>query len=350
MNRLLIEQRVPEHRFQSAPHPKGIAIPDAFDVGCFYLRGSTDLCPAAAGHPSQPAPVLKDRVPWTPLAVLSWTQSRFAERGLPSARLDAEVLLAHALRTTRVALYTGFDKPLEETELATYRELIKRRLAGEPVAYLVGEQEFWSLPLAVDARVLIPRRDTETLVEVALAALARGRAARVADIATGSGAVALALAKERPEAVVVATDVSPDALAVARANAARHALDARVAFKEGDLAGPLDGAFDLIVSNPPYVPSGTIAGLAPEVRREPRLALDGGADGLDLVRRLVPAAVAHLAEGATLAIEHGFDQGEAVRALLSAAGLDAVATQADLAGQPRVTSGRRALAPRPGAV
>jgi len=159
-------------------------------------------------------------VSWTTLAVLSWTSGRFAERGIASARLDAEVLLAHVLKTNRVALYTGFDKPLEEAELAAYRELIKRRLAGEPVAYLVGEQEFWSLPLNVDARVLIPRRDTETLVEVGKRAGGR----RVADVATGSGAVAMALAKELPEATVVAADISADALAVARGNAERHQL------------------------------------------------------------------------------------------------------------------------------
>ncbi len=276
-------------------------------------------------------------MPWTTLAVLSWTAGRFAERGLGSARLDAEVLLAHVLKTTRVALYTGFDKPLEETELAAYRELIKRRLAGEPVAYLVGEQEFWSLPLAVDARVLIPRRDTETLVEVAL----RAGGHRIADVATGSGAVALALAKERPEARILATDRSADALAVARANVERHGMADRIELRQGDLVEPLDGEYDLIVANPPYVPTGDLAGLAPEVRREPRLALDGGPDGLDVIRRLVPAARPLLVDGGTLAIEHGHDQGAAVRGLFEAAGYRDVVTTSDLAGNERVTSGKR---------
>jgi release factor glutamine methyltransferase len=277
-------------------------------------------------------------VTWTTLSVLSWTKSRFAERGVASARLDAEVLLAHALGTTRVALYTGFDRPLEEPELARYRELIRRRLAGEPVAYLVGEQEFWSLPLAVDPRVLIPRRDTETLVQVG----ARAGGRRIADIATGSGAVALALATELPEAHVVATDLSDDALAVARANVARHKLEARVELRAGDLTDPLAGeTFDLIVSNPPYVRTGELAGLSPEVRREPRRALDGGPDGLDVLRRLVPAARDRLAEGGTLAVEHGFDQGPAVRALFAAAGYRDVATAADLAALERVTEGKR---------
>lgn len=274
-------------------------------------------------------------MPWTTLDVLAWTQKRFAERGLLSPRLEAEVLLAHALGTTRVALYTGFDKPLEEDELGAYRDLIRRRLAGEPVAYLIGEQEFWSLPLAVDARVLIPRRDTETLVEVARK-LAPG-ARRIADLGTGSGAIVLALLKELPEATAVAVDASPGALEVARANAERHGLAARVTFVEGDLAAPLDGAFDLVVSNPPYVPRRDLAGLSPEVRREPALALDGGPDGLDVLRRIPPAVAAHLAPGGVLAVEHGFDQGAAVRDLF--AGYRDVATTRDLAGNERVTAG-----------
>ena len=271
------------------------------------------------------------------MSVLSWTSGRFAERGIASARLDAEVLLAHVLKTSRVGLYTGFDKPLEEDELAAYRELIKRRLAGEPVAYLVGEQEFWSLPLSVDARVLIPRRDTETLVEVGR----RAGGHRVADVATGSGAVALALAKELPEARFVATDLSDDALAVARANVTRLGLADRVELRAGDLVDPLDGEFDLVVANPPYVPTGDLSGLSVEVRREPRQALDGGRDGLDVIRRLVPAARARLVEGGTLAVEHGFDQGPAVRALFESADYRDVTTTKDLAGQERVTSGRR---------
>ena len=274
---------------------------------------------------------------WTTLEVLSWTQRRFGERGITSARLDAEVLLAHVLGTSRVALYTGFDKPLHEKELAAYRELIRRRLAGEPIAYLVGEQEFWSLPLAVDARVLIPRRDTETLIETAVR-LAPG-ARRFADIGTGSGAIALALLKELPEATAVAVDASEDALAVARANAERHGLAARLQLVRGDLVAPLDGGYDLVVSNPPYVPRGDLAGLAPEVRREPVSALDGGADGLDVLRRLIPAARGKLAHGGWLVVEHGFDQGPAVRALFAAAGLASVETVRDLAGQERVTAG-----------
>jgi release factor glutamine methyltransferase len=283
---------------------------------------------------------------WTPLRVLEWTAGRFRERGLESARLDAEVLLAHALKTNRVGLYTGFDKPLAAEELTAYRELVKRRLAGEPVAYLVGEQEFWSLPLKVDARVLIPRRDTETLVEVGLKRVRSGGTPcrRIADVATGSGAVALALAVECPGAVVIATDASEGALEVAAANVERHALGARVTLRHGDLLGPLAGEepFDLIVSNPPYVPRGEIDGLAREVKAEPRAALDGGVDGLDLIRPLVAGAPALLAAGGMLAVEHTAEQGARVRALLEGARLGEVRTTKDLAGLDRVTSGIKA--------
>jgi release factor glutamine methyltransferase len=275
---------------------------------------------------------------WTTLTVLDWTAKRFATAGLATARLEAQVLLAHVLHCTRVQLYTNFDRPLDPAELAGYRDLIKRRLGGEPVAYLVGEQEFWSLPFFVDASVLIPRRDTETLVEVALRFARERRVARIADLCTGSGAVAIALAKECPDAEVIATDVSADALAVARANVAQHAAG-RVTLLEGDLTAPLGGTFDVIVSNPPYVTKAEMARLAPDVRREPALALDGGADGLEVIRRLVGQARAFLSPGGLLAIEHGWEQGTAVRALFETAGLGAVATVNDLAGRERVTRG-----------
>jgi release factor glutamine methyltransferase len=280
---------------------------------------------------------------WTPLRVLQWTATRFGERRIESARLDAEVLLAHVLGTTRVGLYTGFDKPLGKDELAAYRELVRRRLAGEPVAYLVGRQEFWSMSLEVDPRVLIPRQDTETLVEVGLRfARHPPGVRRVADVATGSGAVALALAKEIPEATVVATDVSEDALAVARANVARLGLEGRVELRAGDLCAPIASeTWDLIVANPPYVSDAELRELPAEVKREPRAALAGGPDGLDLVRRLVPQAAAILAGGGLLAIEHGWTQGEAVRSIFTAAGLREVETVKDLAGRDRVTRGVR---------
>lgn len=279
---------------------------------------------------------------WTTLRVLQWTTERFRGAGVDSPRLEAEVLLAHALGCDRVSLYTAFDKPLGPEELAGYRGLIKRRLAGEPSAYLRGGQEFWSLPLAVDARVLVPRPDTETLVQVVLE-FARGRdgALRVADVGTGSGAIALALARELPHATVVATDRSEDALAVARANA--EALGLAVEFRAGDLLDPLRGAtFHALVANLPYIPTGDLAGLPAAVQFEPRAALDGGPDGLDPIRRLVAGAPAIVAPGGLLALEHGFDQADAVAALIRAtSAFDEPALTRDLGGRARITGARR---------
>ena len=281
---------------------------------------------------------------WTPLRLLEWTTRRFADAAIDSPRLAAQILLAHALGIDRVQLYVQHDKPLGPEELGRYRDLVRRRLAGEPVAYLTGRQEFWSLPLAVDPRVLVPRRDTETLVEVVLDRVDRGAPLAIADIGTGSGAVALALARELPQARVVATDRSAEALAVAGENALRLGMAERIELRDGDLFAALgaEERFDVVASNPPYVASGEIARLAPEVRREPSAALDGGADGLDLLRRLAAGAASHLAlPGGLLALEHGFDQGPAVRGFIDATGAFAPAeTRADMAGQPRVTWAR----------
>lgn len=279
---------------------------------------------------------------WTALSVLDWTTRRFGDAGITSARREAQLLLAHVLGCTRVQLYTGFDKPLAEAELAGYRALIKRRLDGEPVAYLLGEHEFWALPLYVDASVLVPRPDSETVVEVARATRAdRAAPCRVLDLCTGSGAIAIALACELPAATIVATELSADAAAVARRNAVRNGVADRVDVRTGDLFAPVAGErFDLITANPPYVASATIATLAPEVRREPRLALDGGADGLAFFDRIGAAALAHLAPGGAVVVEHGFDQAEAVAARLRAAGVIDVALVHDLGKNPRVTWGR----------
>jgi release factor glutamine methyltransferase len=241
---------------------------------------------------------------------------------------------------SRIELYAHFDRPLAAAELASYRELVSRRLAGQSVAYLLGHKEFWSLDLLVDPRVLVPRPDSETLIEEALDRLAGpGAGLRIADVGTGSGALALALAKERPEAQVFATDISPDALAVARANAERLSLT--VTFLEGDLDQPLvsAGRFDLIVANLPYIPSADIDGLAADVRSEPRLALDGGADGLALVRRLVATAPELLQPEGCLALEVGAGQASAVEELLGATGFAGVRSRRDLAGIERVVSG-----------
>jgi len=278
---------------------------------------------------------------WTTLGVLEWTTKRFTEAGIDAARLEAQVLLAHVLQCTRTQLYTGFDKPLGEAELAAYRELIKRRLAGEPVAYLVSEHEFWGLPFHVDANVLVPRPDTETVVEVARGLRSdRTAPCRVLDLCTGSGAIAVALARELPAARVVGTDVSEAAVAIARRNVERNAVAERVEVRVGDLWAPVgDEKFDLIVSNPPYIASAVIPTLPPEVRREPVLALDGGADGMRFYDRICAEARAHLEAGGALVVEHGFDQADAVRARFEAAGLTHVTLVHDLAKHPRVTWG-----------
>ncbi len=270
---------------------------------------------------------------WTPLALLAWTQGYFARSGVEAPRLTAEVLLAYALGCDRVRLYLDFDKPIGEAELARYREFVKRRAEGEPTAYLTGSREFFGRPFTVDPRVLVPRPETELLVEAAIAALpAQGTAI---DLCTGSGCVAISIALERPGARVVGTDLSPAALEVARANAT--ALGAEVAWLEGDLFAPVDPAlrFDVISANPPYVPTGELASLSREVRREPAGALDGGHDGLALVRRLVPEAARRLRPGGALVMEIHESHADAAPALCRDAGFASAELRRDLAGLPR---------------
>lgn len=288
--------------------------------------------------------MLYDGVAWTTLAVLDWTTQRFTEAGIAGARLEAQLLLARVLECSRMQLYTGFDKPLGEVELAAYKALIRRRLGGEPVAYLLGDQEFWGLPFFVDEHVLVPRPDTETLIEVAVKLRAdKAAPCRVLDLCTGSGAIAIALAKELPAATILATDVSPQACAIARKNAERNGFADRVEIREGDLFGPVSGGrFDLIVANPPYIASAVIDTLSSEVKREPRLALDGGPDGLVFYDRICANALEHLAPGGALVVEHGFDQAESVHARFSSAGLAEITLVHDLGKNPRVTRGLRA--------
>jgi release factor glutamine methyltransferase len=257
--------------------------------------------------------------------------------GSDTPRLDAELLLADALGVDRVALFTDPRREVTGPPVRAFQDAVRRRsVLREPVAYILGTRGFRHIDLRVDARVLVPRPETELLVELALA-LARG--ARVVDVGTGSGAIALACKQERPDLDVLGTDVSADALQVARGNAVALGLD--VAFVETDLLAGV-GACDAVLSNPPYVADGERATLAPEItQHEPAGALFAGADGLDVIRRLVPAAAAALTEGGLLAIEHGAGQAEAVRALLDAAGFEDVRSHRDLAGIERVSAGRR---------
>jgi release factor glutamine methyltransferase len=280
---------------------------------------------------------------WTVLELLRWTTGHFAARGVETARLDAECLLAHALGSDRLRLYLDHDKPVEGPERARFRELVRRRADERvPVALLTGLREFWSLPLQVTPEVLIPRPETETLVAAALELLpAREAELRLLDLGTGSGAVALALARERPKARVLATDVSPAALRLAARNAEALGLTDRVRLVEGDLYAPVAGErFDGIVSNPPYLAESEAAGLAPELRHEPRAALFAGEDGLAVLRRIVVGAPAHLAPGGVFAVEIAPDQVEAVSGACRAAGLVAVGVRRDLAGRPRVVTAR----------
>jgi release factor glutamine methyltransferase len=280
---------------------------------------------------------------WTIGGVLKWATDDFRGRGIDQPRLDAEVLLAFALRATRVQLIVDAMRPLLPTELARFRDLVKRRRAREPVAYLLGEREFYGRPFRVDRRVLVPRPDTETLVDVGLARSAsRSLGARVLDLCTGSGCVAVSLARERPTTKVHATDLDEGALAVARDNA--HRLGAyNVSFGLGDLyegLTPPYGRFDLVVSNPPYIPSGDIAGLAADVRSfEPRRALDGGEDGLALLRRVIDGAPAMLAPGGALAVEVGAGEATAVAGLFATRGFRDVTRARDYGKIERVVHG-----------
>ncbi len=256
-----------------------------------------------------------------------------------SAALDAELLVARVLGLPRAALAADPGRALAPEELTTLESLTRRRLAGEPVAYLTGCREFWSLELEVTPDVLVPRPETELLVERTLAAVAGIARPAVLDLGTGSGAVALAVAASRKDAAVTATDISPAALAVAKRNAARIGLP-NLRFFAGDWYAPLPGArFDAIASNPPYVAEGDPA-LA-RLAHEPQLALAAGPDGLEALATVAAGAAAQLAPGGRLLLEHGAGQGEAVRALLRAAGFEGVETCRDLAGHERVTEGAR---------
>jgi len=254
---------------------------------------------------------------------------------------EAALLLAHVLDRSRGWLYAHGEAAVPEPALARFEQLVARRAAGEPVAYLLGMRGFWHFDLAVTADTLIPRPETELLVALALARIPAGTTVRVADLGTGSGAIALAIASERPQARVVAVDISSDALEVARGNAAALGID-NVEFRHGDWLAPLAGErFDLVASNPPYIADGDTHLAQGDLRFEPRGALASGVDGLDAIRRIAADTPAHLCDGGWLLVEHGYEQGAAVRALFESAGFVDVATERDLEQRDRVTLGRR---------
>ena len=257
--------------------------------------------------------------------------------------IDAQVLLAHTLGVDRAWLIAHATDALPRERAEAFFALAKRRRDGEPVAYLTGRREFHGLDLVVTPAVLVPRHETETLVDAALERLPGDRPLRVVDLGTGSGAIALAIARARPNAAVIATDVSDDALAVARDNATRLALS-NVAFARGswyEALGGDTGPFDAILANPPYVAAGDPHLEAGDLPHEPSVALTSGDDGLDALRVIAAGAGSRLSEGGWLGVEHGYDQSDAVRELFSGAGLSAIETRRDLAGIPRVVLGRK---------
>ena len=251
---------------------------------------------------------------WTIGRVLDWTRDFFERKGIDSARLDAELLIGHALELERIGLYLHHHKPLHSSELSQIRQLVKRRSKLEPIHYILGVREFWSMTLNVDERVLIPRPDTERVVEVALAHLADAPS-RVLDLCCGSGAIGLAIASERKRATILATDVSSVALEVAAENRQKHELT-NIKFLVSDLFTRVEGRFDLIVSNPPYIPSADIEGLMTDVCEfEPTLALDGGEDGLNFYRKIIEYAPQHLKSNGQLILEIGHDQASSLAEL-----------------------------------
>jgi len=275
---------------------------------------------------------------WTVQRVIQWTTEHFQKKGLDNPRLEAEVLLAYLLEMDRMGLYLNYDRPLKEEERTAYREMIQRRQAWEPTAYIVGTKEFWSLRFAVSPECLIPRPETEHLVEEAVR-IGKGLKPplRVLEIGQGCGAVAIALATELEEAQIVATDISPGACSLAQANAARHGVEGRIRFVLGDLFPVGEEPFGLICSNPPYIPTAEVLALAPEVRDyEPLTALDGGEDGLRFFRRIAQGASAFLVAGGWLLLEMGQGQAPQVATILQEQGFAQIDLIPDHAGVKRV--------------
>ncbi len=276
---------------------------------------------------------------WTLLRLLRWTTNFFDEKGIDNPRLDAELLLAHCLNLDRVGLYLNYDRPLTAVELDMIRPLVKRRGQREPLQYLLGSTEFWSLKFKVTPDVLIPRADTEILIEEALSHAAA--AGSLLDVGTGSGAIVISLATELSDWTLTGLDISPQALRVARDNVASHQLEQRVKLVEGDLAELPQQQYDLIVSNPPYIARSEWDELMPEVRCfEPELALLAEADGLICYQQLAAQAAQHLSTDGWLLVEIGCRQATAVQDLFSAAGLTNLFVRDDYSGQPRVVGGQ----------
>ena len=280
---------------------------------------------------------------WTIRAVLEWTTAYFKEKGIASSRLDAEILLAHALDCDRLHLYMNFEKPLTQPERDAYRNLVSRRAEREPVALITGKKEFWSIPLRVESGILIPRPDTETLVETILYEARQFSPPTILEIGTGSGAISIAIAQEKEDAYIVATDIDPHAARLASLNIHELKLSNRVWLVTADLFSAIrpKRQFDIICSNPPYIPKDKINDLEPEiVRFEPHKALNGGPDGLDVIRDISVQTKQYLADKGSLILEIGHNQEDSVRDILTQAGFANISTHPDLAGVARVVKAK----------
>jgi len=280
---------------------------------------------------------------WTIGAILNWTASYLADKGASAPRLDAEILLSHCLKVDRLHLYLNLDRPLRPDERSQFRDLVRRRAAREPVALITGKKEFWSISFRIKPGVLIPRPETEILVEVVLQEIKDNPAPRVLEIGAGSGAVSVAVARDNPRTEAIATDIEQAVLDTARLNAEEAGVGPSVQFVAMDLFDAIRGGvgFDVIYSNPPYVPTGIIPTLEPEVRDfEPLRALDGGPDGLDVIRRLATHAVDFLNQPGALALEFGDGQEENVQNIFASSGFREIRIFRDLAGKARVIRGR----------
>lgn len=278
---------------------------------------------------------------WTIMKILNWTKQYFEAKGVENPRLDAEVLLCAVLKCQRITLYVDFERPLSEEELATYREYVRRRGNFEPLAYILGERAFMRNTFKVNKATLVPRPETELLVEslVRIAPLLKREGdVKILDIGTGSGAIIVSLLDYLPNAKGVGVDISVDALIVAKENSEKIGVTGRIGFVRSDVFSklPLEKKFDIIVSNPPYIPAGDIAGLDKDVQQEPRGALDGGTDGLDFYRRITAEAMEHMAEEGVLAFEIGIGQAAAVQQLCLDAGFVKTAVRKDYAGIERM--------------
>lgn len=279
---------------------------------------------------------------WTIREVLNWTRGYFEDAGIVQPRLEAEILLAHALDVDRLHLYLAPDKPLTSDERVRYRTVVQQRRSGTPLQHVIGEIGFYGLRFRVDRETLIPRAETEELLDHVLKRAPRDREMRCLDLGTGTGVIAVCMARYLPQAHVTAVDVSPAALRVARHNAALNQVEDRIEFIESDWFNRVEGAFDLIASNPPYICTDDVGGLPKEIREhEPRVALDGGADGLERIRAIVSQVVHHLLPDGTVLMEIGHDQGARVKTMLEDIGLVHVTVERDMAGKERFISGRR---------